>query len=155
MISRRRDRNQNQGHGQGINLVTNLADAVDGDSVGRRAAAYPVTPDEISKMWHEAAKRGPHPDMQRCADLAAYISRLMPEFRRQVQVWRTPGRALPPNAVWSPAERNELRDAINQLRRAADQKGLLGVRNGYRAFLAGPASPLDALPCASIILWFD
>jgi hypothetical protein len=122
MISRRRDRNQNQGHGQGINLVTNLADAVDGDSVGRRAAAYPVTPDEISKMWHEAAKRGPHPDMQRCADLAAYISRLMPEFRRQVQVWRTPGRALPPNAFWSPAERNELRDAINQLRRAADDR---------------------------------
>jgi hypothetical protein len=84
MISRRRDRNQNQGRGQGTNLVTNLADAVDGDSVGRRTAAYPVAPEEICNMWHEAAKRGPHPDMQRCADLAASISRLMPKFRRQV-----------------------------------------------------------------------
>jgi hypothetical protein len=99
---------------------TNVADILDR---GReRIASNPVAGAEIEELWWRATKRGPRPDPQKCAELAAYINRLLPTHLRQLPVYLNTKVALPADLVLSPAKRKRLRDAISVLHEGINER---------------------------------
>jgi hypothetical protein len=138
-------------------LLSSVAELIDGERSKKMSEAqYPVTAEEIDAFWRKATQRRPVPDMQQCGVLASAISRLMPQFRRQVPALVVTGHAVPARALSPSGVRRRRRDAIVLLRNAiADRPATLNddgnaIRSldGLKAYLAAAEPVLCDRPQA-------